>query len=90
MYYYVQFFERVPVTRPPQEFPADCDPTKSVLSSDQSAYYVMKKPKSFSSLPRTRPLEQVLGVYDGGPGGRRAGDSQHDRASYLQFASLIR
>ena len=78
------------MTRHPQEFPADCDPTKSILSLDQTVYYVMKKPKSFSTLPQTRTLEKVLGVYDGGPGGRRTGEPHHDRANYLQFASLIR
>lgn len=70
--------------------PSECDPNKKILSSDGSCYYVMRKPKSFSTLPQVRTLEQVLGVNTGGPGGRRLGESNHNVENYLEFLDVIR
>jgi serine/threonine protein kinase len=83
----LQFFEQVPLTA---SIPSECDGNKKILSSDGTCYYVMKKPKSFGTLPQTRTLEQVLGVYSGGPGGRRLGEANHNVENYLEFVDLIR
>jgi len=68
----------------------------SIVSSPDSTYsYVLKRPTTSKSgevvTPKaTRSLEEVLGVYTGGPSGFRAGESGHSEVDYLEFASFIR
>lgn len=53
--------------------------------------YVLKKSKDGKKykLPGTRRLHDILGVENGGPGGRRLGESGHSISDYLKFKDLI-
>lgn len=41
-------------------------------------------------VPLSRPLESVIGITTGGPGGRRINDPGHTESHYLVFADLLR
>jgi dual specificity tyrosine-phosphorylation-regulated kinase 1 len=41
-------------------------------------------------IPSSRPLDSVIGVTTGGPGGRRVNDASHTESHYLIFADLLR
>ena len=41
-------------------------------------------------IPLSRPLDSVIGVATGGPGGRRINDPGHTEAHYSIFADLLR
>ncbi|XP_057328860.1 serine/threonine-protein kinase minibrain [Microplitis mediator] len=53
--------------------------------------YVLKKSKDGKKykLPGTRRLHDILGVENGGPGGRRLGEPGHSISDYLKFKDLI-
>ncbi|XP_064595678.1 dual specificity tyrosine-phosphorylation-regulated kinase 1A-like isoform X7 [Liolophura sinensis] len=53
--------------------------------------YVCKKPKDGKKYksPGSRKLHDVIGAENGGPGGRRAGETGHTVADYLKFKDLI-
>lgn len=40
--------------------------------------------------PQRKSLEDIIGVYKGGPHGRRAGEQGHSEASYLLFLDFIK
>ena len=43
-----------------------------VREEDGSAAYILKRPNR--DMPKPRSLEEVIGVYTGGPGGRHHGE----------------
>jgi dual specificity tyrosine-phosphorylation-regulated kinase 1 len=53
--------------------------------------YVLKKSKDGKKykLPGARRLHDILGVENGGPGGRRIGEPGHSISDYLKFKDLI-
>ncbi|KAF5277903.1 hypothetical protein FQA39_LY06055 [Lamprigera yunnana] len=53
--------------------------------------YVLKKSKDGKKykLPGTKKLHDILGVENGGPGGRRSGELGHSTSDYLKFKDLI-
>ncbi|XP_043800817.1 serine/threonine-protein kinase minibrain [Apis laboriosa] len=53
--------------------------------------YVLKKSKDGKKYkpPGTRRLHDILGVENGGPGGRRIGEPGHSISDYLKFKDLI-
>lgn len=53
--------------------------------------YVLKKAKDGKKykLPGTKKLHDILGVENGGPGSRRAGEPGHSMSDYLKFKDLI-
>lgn len=69
---------------------SNCDRSKAILSSDEKILYIMKKPKSFATLPETVSLDTILGISNGGPGGRRINDPEHCYEKYLEFIDLIK
>lgn len=48
----------------------------------------MKDGKKYK-LPGTKKLHDILGVENGGPGGRRSGEAGHSMSDYLKFKDLI-
>ncbi|XP_050300387.1 serine/threonine-protein kinase minibrain isoform X2 [Anthonomus grandis grandis] len=53
--------------------------------------YVLKKTKDGKKYksPGSRRLQEILGVDNGGPGSRRAGEPGHAQSDYLKFKDLI-
>lgn len=53
--------------------------------------YILKKTKDGKKYkaPGTRRLHDILGVENGGPGSRRAGEPGHSMSDYLKFKDLI-
>lgn len=53
--------------------------------------YVLKKPKDGKKYKPagSRRLHDILGVENGGPGSRRAGEVGHSMSDYLKFKDLI-
>lgn len=53
--------------------------------------YVLKKNKDGKKYkpPGSRRLQDILGVDNGGPGSRRAGEPGHSQSDYLKFKDLI-
>lgn len=56
-----------------------------------SLRYILKKTKDGKKykLPGTKKLHDILGVENGGPGGRRSGEAGHSMSDYLKFKDLI-
>lgn len=67
--------------------PRNCDPNCKVYSDDKTYCYILKRPNS--EIPPKRNLESILGVYSGGPGGRRTGEIGHTVENYLEFLDFI-
>lgn len=67
--------------------PAICDPSCSVFDEAEGYCYVLKRPNK--NLPKQRKLSDVIGVYTGGPNGRRAGDKDHEEERYLEFLDFV-
>lgn len=65
-----------------------CDLKFIVYEEDRSACYVLKRPNK--DMPAQRKLADILGVYSGGPGGRRANEPNHDPARYEEFLDFIK
>eukprot|EP00998_Keelungia_sp_KM082_P003304 NODE_140_length_2523_cov_135.426544_g136_i0.p1 GENE.NODE_140_length_2523_cov_135.426544_g136_i0~~NODE_140_length_2523_cov_135.426544_g136_i0.p1 ORF type:complete len:772 (+),score=132.91 NODE_140_length_2523_cov_135.426544_g136_i0:109-2424(+) len=56
----------------------------------KSKKYLLQPPgKDPSRYPR-QSLENIIGVYSGGPGGRRKDQAGHSESEYLQFLDLVR
>ncbi|KAL1509811.1 hypothetical protein ABEB36_004492 [Hypothenemus hampei] len=53
--------------------------------------YILKKAKDGKKYkpPGSRRLQDILGVDNGGPGSRRAGEPGHSQSDYLKFKDLI-
>lgn len=56
------------------------DPVENVL-------YVLKRPNR--DMPAPRRLDEIIGVYSGGPGGRRAGEPNHGVPRYEEFLDFV-
>jgi len=82
-----QFFERIDSnsSTPP---PPECDMNNVAALPDGTAYYVLKRPPQ-KDAPKPRPLHEIIGVYTGGPHGRRLGEAGHTEDKYLEFISFI-
>jgi dual specificity tyrosine-phosphorylation-regulated kinase 1 len=83
-----QFFETVEVGST-AELPPECDPTRTLQSSDKKFVYVLKRPQSNREAPKPRSLADIVGVYTGGPSGRRREESGHTQDKYLEFLDFI-
>mmetsp|Transcript_18241 Transcript_18241/g.30647 ORF Transcript_18241/g.30647 Transcript_18241/m.30647 type:complete len:544 (+) Transcript_18241:275-1906(+) len=59
-------------------------------SGGGGAYYVLKRPHRGDNIPKPRKLEEILGVYTGGPGGKRAGEADHSPQKYLEFLDFVK
>jgi len=59
-----------------------------VREEDGSAAYILKRPNR--DMPKPRSLEEVIGVYTGGPGGRHYGEPDHSPQKYLEFLDFIK
>ena len=69
----------------------------TLLSDDKLYAYVLRRPVATGTgagkgreAPPKRMLEDILGVYTGGPNGRRKGEPGHTVEKYLEFADFIR
>lgn len=63
----------------------------TIFSEDRSFVYILKRPAVRPrDMPPKRALEEVLGVYMGGPGGRRRGEPGHSEDKYIEFCDFIR
>lgn len=80
------FFEKI---KPGDEgtLAAVCDPLCTVLDPLENALYVLKRPNK--DMPRPRKLHEIIGVYSGGPSGRRAGEPNHNEPRYLEFLDFV-
>lgn len=67
---------------------AACDVNCMVHEEDGSAAYILKRPNR--DMPKPRSLEEVIGVYTGGPGGRHYGEPDHSPQKYLEFLDFIK
>lgn len=69
------------------------DPKYSVSLPDKSASHVLKRPSAErlkgKEPPPPRSLYDILGVYIGGPSGRRLGTDGHSQDKYQHFADFI-
>lgn len=81
------FFEKI---NPGEEstLPAVCDKSCTVLDETENVLYVLKRPNK--DMPKPRRLEDIIGVYTFGPGGRRQGEQNHNEARYLEFLDFVR
>lgn len=61
------------------------------LQNSSCFRYVLKKTKDGKKykLPGTKKIHDILGVENGGPGSRRAGEPGHSMSDYLKFKDLI-
>lgn len=59
-----------------------------VHEEDGSAAYILKRPNR--DMPKPRSLEEVIGVYTGGPSGRHHGEPDHSPQKYLEFLDFIK
>eukprot|EP00981_Chlorochromonas_danica_P010597 scaffold3290_cov165-Ochromonas_danica.AAC.40 len=64
-----------------------CDLNNVIMDDDSRTCYVLKRPNK--NLPAPRKLQDVLGVYSGGPGGRRLNEAGHEPSRYEQFLDFI-
>lgn len=64
-------------------------PLYSAELSDGSGYFVLKRPPSRDA-PNPRTLEDIVGLYIGGPYGRRGGEQGHSQADYESFLRFVR
>jgi hypothetical protein len=82
----VQFFEK---TTPGTEatLASVCDLNNIVYEEDNSACYVLKRPNR--DMPPPRSLQEILGVYTGGPSGRRLGEVNHNSTRYEEFLDFV-
>eukprot|EP01031_Cornospumella_fuschlensis_P034545 gene34545-41826_t len=80
------FFEK---TTPGSEstLPASCDLSCTLLDEKNNVLYVLKRPHR--DMPKPRKLQDILGVYTGGPAGRRAGEPNHTVERYEEFLDFI-
>lgn len=71
---------------------AACDVNYMVYEEDGSAAYILKRPNRDRDreMPKPRSLEEVIGVYKGGPGGRHLGEPEHTPQKYLEFLDFIK
>lgn len=67
--------------------PADCDSMCIREREDGSGYYILKRTNR--DTPPPRDLADILGVYEGGPSGRRLGEPGHSEDVYLSFLDFI-
>ena len=80
-----QFFELIEDSQSP--IPSDCDETCIRERDDGSGYYILKRANRDTPPPRT--LMDILGVYEGGPSGRRLGEPGHSVDFYVSFLDFI-
>jgi dual specificity tyrosine-phosphorylation-regulated kinase 1 len=80
------FFEKI---KPGEEstLPAVCDTDCTVLDPTENVLYVLKRPNK--DLPKSRKLDEIIGVYTSGPNGRRMGEPNHNQARYLEFLDFV-
>lgn len=80
------FFEKI---RPGDEssVPALCDRNCTVYDPVENYKYVLKRPNR--DMPAPRLLVDIIGVYTGGPGGRRAGEPNHGPQKYEEFLNFV-
>jgi hypothetical protein len=83
-----QFFERIEVGSDIEPSP-DCDLRCTCATADGRVIYVLKRPQNNREAPKPRSLEEIIGVYGGGPHGRRRGENGHSQDKYQEFLSFI-
>jgi dual specificity tyrosine-phosphorylation-regulated kinase 1 len=82
-----QFFDTI-VPGSGQQPAQDCDLNCQVTSPHTGTTYILKRqPKADRPPPRT--LSDILGVYSGGPHGRRLGEAGHSTDKYLEFLDFV-
>ena len=82
----LQFFERV---LPGEEhtLPSTCDLNCKVYDPIDNVFFVLKRPNK--DHPPPRKLQEIIGVYTGGPSGRRANEPGHAPVKYLEYLNFI-
>jgi len=81
-----QFFEFIEADSQ-APIPTDCDTSCIREREDGSGYYILKRANR--DTPPSRDLSEILGVYEGGPSGRRLGEPGHSEDVYLSFLDFI-
>jgi hypothetical protein len=84
----LQFFERIEAGNDADPSP-DCDLRCTCATADGRVIYVLKRPQNNREAPKPRSLADIIGVYTGGPHGRRKGENGHTQDKYLEFLSFI-
>uniref|UniRef100_A0A146LST5 dual-specificity kinase n=2 Tax=Lygus hesperus TaxID=30085 RepID=A0A146LST5_LYGHE len=76
---------------PPKHLLDQAHKTRKYFEKLPNDTYVLRKPKDNKKYrsPGTRRLHDILGVENGGPGGRRLGEPGHSVSDYLKFKDLI-
>jgi hypothetical protein len=64
-----------------------CDMNCIVRDDQSSDVYILKRPNKDN--PKPRSLAEIIGVYNGGPNGRRSGDSDHTPKQYEGFLDFV-
>lgn len=83
------FFEHVTCGKEEVTLPSTCDKSHIVHEEDGQSYYVLKRPNK--EMPKPRTLEEILGVYTGGPAGRRSDEPvEHSPEKYLEFLDFVK
>jgi len=68
--------------------PAPAPAPAAAAATLSGGSYVLKRPNK--DMPPAKTLEDVLGVYSGGPGARRSGDADHAPHKYLEFIDFVK
>jgi dual specificity tyrosine-phosphorylation-regulated kinase 1 len=84
---FLQFFEKINVGED-HRLPSTCDLSCTIRDNLDGSSYVLKRPGKDN--PPSRTLEEVIGVYTSGPGGRRSGEPGHTVAKYEEFLDFVR
>lgn len=83
----LQFFEKIFPGEEPR-LPSTADLNCIISDPTDTSMYVLKRPGRDNPPPRT--LEEIIGVYTGGPSGRRAGEPGHSIAKYEEFLDFVK
>ena len=76
---------------PPRHLLEQASKTRKYFEKLPDSSFVLKKTKDGKKYkpPSSRKLHDILGVENGGPGGRRLGEPGHTVSDYLKFKDLI-
>ena len=77
---------------PPKDFLDRSSETKKYFNKLPNGNYLPNTPNKTHNygLPKLRKLNEIIGVYTGGPGGRRLQDVDHSVLEYLKFEDLVK
>jgi hypothetical protein len=61
----------------------------TLATTDKLGVFALKRPANNRDAPRSRTLADIIGVYSGGPHGRRKEEAGHTQDKYLEFLDFI-